>query len=100
MLIYLDQACDERARRGALNSLADLIEAVKEGAARRIRPKMMTMAAILFGLLPILWSDGSGSEVMKRIATPMIGGVLTSAVLGLLLYPALYVLWRGRKLPR
>jgi Cu(I)/Ag(I) efflux system membrane protein CusA/SilA len=100
MLIYLDQACDERARRGALNSLADLIEAVKEGAARRIRPKMMTMAAILFGLLPILWSDGSGSEVMKRIATPMIGGVITSAALGLLLYPALYVLWRGRKLSR
>ncbi len=99
MLIYLDQACDERARRGALNSLADLIEAVKEGAARRIRPKMMTMAAILFGLLPILWSDGSGSEVMKCIATPMIGGVITSAALGLLLYPALYVLWRGRRLP-
>jgi copper/silver efflux system protein len=97
MLIYLDQACDERARRGALNSLADLIEAVKEGAARRIRPKMMTMAAILFGLLPILWSDGSGSEVMKRIATPMIGGVVSSAALGLLLYPALYVLWRGRR---
>jgi Cu(I)/Ag(I) efflux system membrane protein CusA/SilA len=100
MLIYLDQACEERARRGALNSLADLIEAVKEGAARRIRPKMMTMAAILFGLLPILWSDGSGSEVMKRIATPMIGGVISSAIMGLLLYPALYVLWRGRNLPR
>jgi Cu(I)/Ag(I) efflux system membrane protein CusA/SilA len=98
MLIYLDQACDDRARRGALNSLPDLIEAVKEGAARRIRPKMMTMAAILFGLLPILWSDGSGSEVMKRIATPMIGGVITSAALGLLLYPALYVLWRGRSM--
>jgi Cu(I)/Ag(I) efflux system membrane protein CusA/SilA len=99
MLIYLDQAYDERASRGALNSRADLIEAVKEGAARRIRPKMMTMAAILFGLLPILWSDGSGSEVMKRIAAPMIGGVITSAALGLLLYPALYVLWRGRRLP-
>jgi Cu(I)/Ag(I) efflux system membrane protein CusA/SilA len=98
MLIYLDQACDERARRGALNSLPDLIEAVKEGAALRIRPKMMTMAAILFGLLPILWSNGSGSEVMKRIATPMIGGVITSAALGLLLYPALYVLWRGRRM--
>ncbi|MCE0499120.1 MAG: CusA/CzcA family heavy metal efflux RND transporter [Methylacidiphilales bacterium] len=100
MLIYLDQACDDRARRGALKSLPDLVEAVKEGAARRIRPKLMTMAAILFGLLPIMWSNGSGSEVMKRIATPMIGGVITSAALGLLLYPALYVLWRGRRLPR
>ena len=98
MLIYLDQACDDRARLGKLKSLPDLIEAVKEGAARRIRPKLMTMAAILFGLLPILWSEGSGSEVMKRIATPMIGGVITSAAMGLLLYPALYVLWRGRRI--
>jgi len=60
---------------------------------------MMTMAAILFGLLPIMWSDGSGSEVMKRIAAPMIGGVVTSAILGLLLYPVLYVFWRGREIP-
>jgi Cu(I)/Ag(I) efflux system membrane protein CusA/SilA len=61
---------------------------------------MMTMAAILFGLLPIMWSNGSGSEVMKRIAAPMIGGVVTSAILGLLLYPVLYVIWRGRNLPQ
>ncbi len=96
MLIYLDQAYEERLARGAMNSLSDLIAAVKEGAVQRIRPKMMTMAAILFGLLPIMWSTGSGSEVMKRIATPMIGGVVTSAVLGLLLYPVLYLFWRGR----
>jgi len=96
MLIYLDQAYDERVARGAMNNFSDLIAAVKEGAVQRIRPKMMTMAAILFGLLPIMWSTGSGSEVMKRIAAPMIGGVITSAVLGLLLYPVLYVLWRGR----
>jgi copper/silver efflux system protein len=100
MLIYLDQACDDRAARGALNTLGDLIAAVKEGAVQRIRPKMMTMAAILFGLLPIMWSTGSGSEVMQRIAAPMIGGVITSAILGLLLYPVLYVLWRGREFPR
>jgi Cu(I)/Ag(I) efflux system membrane protein CusA/SilA len=99
MLIYLDQAYDEHVARGAMNNFNDLIAAVKEGAVQRIRPKMMTMAAILFGLLPIMWSDGSGSEVMKRIAAPMIGGVITSAALGLLLYPALYVLWRGRRLP-
>ncbi len=98
MLIYLDQAYEDRASRGAMNNLSDLIAAVKEGAVQRIRPKMMTMAAILFGLLPIMWSNGSGSEVMKRIAAPMIGGVVTSAVLGLLLYPVLYVIWRGRAL--
>jgi Cu(I)/Ag(I) efflux system membrane protein CusA/SilA len=97
MLIYLDQAYDDRVARGALNNFNDLIAAVKEGAVQRIRPKMMTMAAILFGLLPIMWSTGSGSEVMKRIAAPMIGGVVTSAILGLLLYPVLYVLWRGRQ---
>jgi Cu(I)/Ag(I) efflux system membrane protein CusA/SilA len=96
MLIYLDQAYEERVARGAMNGVADLIAAVKEGAVQRIRPKMMTMAAILFGLLPIMWSTGSGSEVMKRIAAPMIGGVVTSALLGLLIYPVLYVLWRKR----
>ena len=100
MLIYLDQAYDEREARGAMNNFNDLIAAVKEGAVQRIRPKMMTMAAILFGLLPIMWSTGSGSEVMKRIAAPMIGGVVTSAILGLLLYPVLYVLWRGKNLPQ
>jgi copper/silver efflux system protein len=81
MLIYLDQAYEERAARGAMNTLSDLIAAVKEGAVQRIRPKMMTMAAILFGLLPI--------------AAPMIGGVITSAILGLLIYPVLYVIWRA-----
>jgi Cu(I)/Ag(I) efflux system membrane protein CusA/SilA len=100
MLLYLDQAYEERAARGEMRNFADLIAAVKEGAVQRIRPKMMTMAAILFGLLPIMWSSGSGSETMKRIAAPMIGGVVTSAALGLLLYPVLYVFWRGRNLPR
>ncbi len=99
MLIYLDQAYDEHVARGAMRNLGDLIAAVKEGAVQRIRPKMMTMAAILFGLLPIMWSNGSGSEIMKRIAAPMIGGVVTSAILGLILYPVLYVLWRSRELP-
>ena len=94
MLIYLDQAYDERVATGRMNDLSDLLAAVKEGAVQRIRPKMMTMAAILFGLLPIMWSNGSGAEIMKRIAAPMIGGVVTSAAMGLLLYPVLYVLWR------
>lgn len=100
MLIYLDQAYEERIARGAMNTLSDLIAAVKEGAVQRIRPKMMTMAAILFGLLPIMWSTGSGSEVMKRIAAPMIGGVTTSALLGLLLYPILYVIWKAPQVSR
>jgi Cu(I)/Ag(I) efflux system membrane protein CusA/SilA len=99
MLIYLDQAYDARVTLGTMNTFSDLIAAVKEGAVQRIRPKMMTMAAILFGLLPIMWSTGSGSEVMKRIAAPMIGGIVTSAILGLLLYPVIYVIWRGHSLP-
>jgi Cu(I)/Ag(I) efflux system membrane protein CusA/SilA len=100
MLIYLDQAYEDRLSRGAMTGLADLIAAVKEGAVQRIRPKMMTMTAILFGLLPIMWSTGSGSEVMKRIAAPMVGGVITSTVLGLILYPILYFLWRRTGLQR
>jgi Cu(I)/Ag(I) efflux system membrane protein CusA/SilA len=100
MLIYLDQAYEDRLSRGAMTGLADLIAAVKEGAVQRIRPKIMTMTAILFGLLPIMWSTGSGSEVMKRIAAPMVGGVITSTVLGLILYPILYFLWRRTGLQR
>ncbi len=96
MLLYLDQAFDERTARGAMNTEADLIAAVKEGAVQRIRPKMMTVCAILFGLLPIMWSSGAGADVMQRIAAPMVGGVLTSAVLNLLLYPVIYVLWKGK----
>ncbi|MDE1171736.1 MAG: CusA/CzcA family heavy metal efflux RND transporter [Verrucomicrobium sp.] len=96
MLLYLDQAYDERKTRGQMNSMADLFAAVKEGAVQRIRPKMMTVCAILFGLLPILWSTGTGADVMKRIAVPMVGGVLTSAILNLLLYPVIYVMWKGK----
>ncbi len=101
MLLYLDHAWEEHRARGQMNSLDDLYAAVKEGAVQRIRPKMMTVCAILFGLLPILWSPAtqSGSDVMKRIATPMIGGIVTSAVLELLLYPIIYVLWKRRALP-
>jgi hypothetical protein len=84
-----------------MNNIGDLYEAVKEGAVQRIRPKMMTVCAILFGLLPIMWSPAlqAGADVMKRIATPMIGGVITSAILNLVLYPVIYVIWRRRELP-
>jgi copper/silver efflux system protein len=101
MLLYLDQAWDKYRLAGRMNNIADLYEAVKEGAVQRIRPKMMTVCAILFGLLPIMWSPAlqAGADVMKRIATPMIGGVITSAVLNLLIYPVIYVIWRKRELP-
>jgi Cu(I)/Ag(I) efflux system membrane protein CusA/SilA len=100
MLLYLDQAWDKFRAAGRMNSMGDLHAAVIEGAVQRIRPKIMTTCAILFGLLPIMWSPvtQSGADVMKRIAAPMIGGVVTSGILQLLLYPAIYVLWRKRHL--
>jgi Cu(I)/Ag(I) efflux system membrane protein CusA/SilA len=94
MLLYLDLAWKERkpATRG------DAREAVVHGAVKRIRPKLMTVATILAGLLPVLWSQGPGADVMKRIAAPMVGGVVTSAVLELLVLPALYLVWKARRL--
>jgi len=102
MLLYLDQAWEKFRAAGRMNSMADLQSAVMEGAVQRIRPKIMTICAILFGLLPIMWSPTtqSGADVMKRIAAPMIGGVITSGILELLLYPVIYVLWRKRHLSR
>ncbi len=99
MLLYLKLAHHDREARGLLRDRADLTEAIVEGAAHRIRPKMMTVCAILFGLLPIMWGVGSGADVMKRIAAPMVGGVLTSFVLELVVYPAIYAWWKGRRLP-
>jgi copper/silver efflux system protein len=100
MLLYLDQAWDKFRAAGRMNSPGDLREAVIEGAVHRVRPKVMTICAILFGLLPIMWSPTtqSGADVMKRIAAPMIGGVLTSGILELLIYPVLFFLWRRRQL--
>jgi Cu(I)/Ag(I) efflux system membrane protein CusA/SilA len=101
MLLYLDQAWDKFKAGGRLRTPADLHAAVIEGAVQRIRPKIMTVCAILFGLLPIMWSPTTqaGADVMKRIAAPMIGGIVTSAILELLLYPVIYTLWRRRHLP-
>ncbi len=97
MLLYLDLAHDKWVKEGKMRSVKDLEEATLDGAVQRIRPKMMTVSAILFGLLPVMWSDQAGADVMKRIAAPMIGGVITSGVLSLLLYPSIYVWWRERK---
>ena len=101
MLLYLDHAWDKFRAAGRMASMDDLRAAVIEGAVQRIRPKMMTICAILFGLLPIMWSPvtQSGADVMKRIAAPMIGGVITSGILELLLYPVIYLFWRKRHLP-
>jgi Cu(I)/Ag(I) efflux system membrane protein CusA/SilA len=98
MLIYLDHAHDERARDGRLVSRVDVDAAVEHGAVERVRPKIMTVTAIMAGLVPILWSQGVGADVMKRIAAPMVGGMVTSTVLTLVVIPAVYSLWRERAL--
>lgn len=103
MLVYLDHAWDEVRvacrREGRVPMQGDLREAIMVGAVERVRPKMMTVVAIMAGLLPILWSTGSGSEVMQRIAVPMIGGMVSSTVLTLIVIPAVYALTKGRGLP-
>ena len=99
MLLYLDHAWEKFRSEGRMKSIADLRAAIHEGAVQRLRPKIMTACAILFGLLPIMWSPitQTGADVMKRIATPMIGGVVTSTLLELLIYPIIFLMWRGRK---
>ena len=101
MLLYLDHAWEKFKAEGRMSTMRDLHDAVLEGAIGRVRPKIMTVCAILFGLLPIMWSPvtQAGADVMKRIAAPMIGGVVTSAILELLIYPVIYVIWRRRELP-
>jgi len=101
MLIYLDHAftsiVERRRAEGRQLSDADLHGAVMEGAVERVRPKMMTVCAIMAGLLPILWSVGTGSEVMRRIAVPMVGGMISSTLLTLLVIPAIYALVKSRQ---
>ena len=100
MLIYLDQAYKDRLLRGQMTSLKDLYEAVIVGAVERVRPKMMTVMAIMAGLLPILWGHGTGSQVMKRIAAPMVGGMISSTILTLVVIPVIYYLWKSQALKR
>lgn len=96
MLMYLDLAFDDHVKRGEMRSLSDLKHAVIEGAVHRVRPKLMTVAALFMGLLPIMWSVGAGADVMKRIAAPMIGGLFTSFLLELLIYPVVFYLWKAK----
>jgi Cu(I)/Ag(I) efflux system membrane protein CusA/SilA len=94
MLLYLDLAYDEARAAGAMRNREDLQAAILHGAVKRVRPKVMTVACAFFGLVPIMWSTGTGADVMKRIAAPMIGGLSTSFVMELLVYPAIYLLWK------
>jgi Cu(I)/Ag(I) efflux system membrane protein CusA/SilA len=97
MLLYLDLAYDEWRQKGLMRSLGDLRDAIYHGAVKRLRPKIMTTSVIIAGLVPILWSNGAGADVMKRIAAPMVGGVITSTISVLAVYPAIYYLWRSRQ---
>ncbi len=96
MLLFLDLAYNDRVRQGKMKTYEDLKEAIIHGAVRRVRPKMMTVMAAFIGLLPIMWSQGAGADVMKRIAAPMVGGLFTSFVLELLVYPAVYAIWKWK----
>jgi Cu(I)/Ag(I) efflux system membrane protein CusA/SilA len=98
MLLFLDLSYDEAKKKGKLQNLSDLHEAIIHGAVKRIRPKMMTVAAAAMGLMPIMWSAGTGADMMKRVAAPMVGGLFTSFLMELLVYPAIYLLWKKRSL--
>ena len=94
MLLYLDLSYAEAKAANRLKTLGDLRQAILDGAAKRLRPKFMTFATTCIGLFPVMWSIGAGSDVMKRIAAPMVGGIFSSFVLELLVYPAIYELWK------
>jgi len=94
MLLYLDLAYQKMRAQGRMRSWSDLREAIIHGAVKRVRPKVMTVATMFLGLLPIMWSIGAGSDVMKRIAAPLIGGIFTSFLLELTVYPAVYAIWK------
>jgi Cu(I)/Ag(I) efflux system membrane protein CusA/SilA len=99
MLLFLDLSYDEAVRQGRMRTRHDLREAIVHGAVKRIRPKLMTVAAAFMGLMPIMWSMGTGADMMKRVAAPMVGGLVTSFILELLVYPPIYEMWKRRSLP-
>ncbi|MBI3313290.1 MAG: efflux RND transporter permease subunit, partial [Candidatus Omnitrophica bacterium] len=96
MLLFLDLAYNDRVKEGRMKTREDLTEAIIHGAVKRVRPKMMTVMAAFIGLLPIMWSQGTGADMMKRIAAPMVGGLFTSFLLELLVYPAVYSIWKWK----
>jgi Cu(I)/Ag(I) efflux system membrane protein CusA/SilA len=95
MIVYLDEVYERRLKEGKMTAAKDLYDAIIEGAVMRVRPKMMTVTAIMAGLLPIMWSHGTGADLMKRIAAPMVGGMATSTILTLIVIPVIYEMWRG-----
>jgi Cu(I)/Ag(I) efflux system membrane protein CusA/SilA len=94
MLLFLDLAYKDADEKGKMKTEKDLKEAIVHGAVKRVRPKMMTVMAAFMGLLPIMWATGAGADMMKRIAAPMVGGLFTSFILELLVYPAIYAIWK------
>ena len=100
MVVYIDDAFHRRLREGRIRTRDDIVAAHAEGTVQRLRPKVMTITTMAAAPLPLLWSDGAGAEVMKRVAAPMVGGLLTSAFLTLEVLPVLYTIWRYRQLRR
>jgi Cu(I)/Ag(I) efflux system membrane protein CusA/SilA len=100
MIVYLDEVYERRLQEGKMTNAKDLYDAIIEGAVMRVRPKMMTVTAIMAGLLPIMWSHGTGADLMKRIAAPMVGGMVTSTILTLIVIPVIYEMWRGWEMRR
>ena len=94
MLLFLDMAYHDAVRKGKMKTEQDLEEAIVHGAVKRVRPKLMTVMAAFMGLLPIMWATGTGSDLMKRIAAPMVGGLFSSFILELLVYPVIYAIWK------
>jgi len=100
MVVYCDSAYHKRKREGRIRDLDDIVEATLEGSVQRVRPKLMTVATMMIGLVPLLWAQGAGADVMKRVAAPMVGGLLTSAFLTLEIIPVVYTYWRYAQLRR
>ena len=100
MVVYCDSAYHKRKREGRIRDLDDIVEATLEGSVQRVRPKLMTVATMMIGLVPLLWSQGAGADVMKRVAAPMVGGLFTSAFLTLEIIPVVYTYWRYGQLKR
>ena len=100
MVVYIDEAFQRRVLEGRLRTREDIVAAHAEGTVRRLRPKIMTVATMAAGLLPLLWADGAGAEIMRRVAAPMLGGLATSAFLTLEVLPVLYTIWRSHQLRR
>ncbi|NOY12614.1 MAG: efflux RND transporter permease subunit [Deltaproteobacteria bacterium] len=100
MLLYLDLAYEMWKEKGRMITRGDLVQAIHHGAVKRIRPKVMTICVIIAGLVPIMWSHGAGADVMKRIAAPMVGGIVTSGIMELMVFPVIYFMWRGLRLKK